>query len=70
MKKLSDAFELIKPLILKPINQDNIPRSIKTKAKLLLNLSEAPQQGNIPIRGGVQEDNLVKKNALMPISLS
>ncbi|CAK1579943.1 unnamed protein product [Parnassius mnemosyne] len=47
------GFELVKPLILERIYQDNVPGSIKTRAKLLLNISEAPQQGNIVIRGGV-----------------
>lgn len=47
------GFELVKPLILDRISQENIPRSLKTKAKLLLNVQEGPQQGNVPIRGGV-----------------
>lgn len=47
------GFELVKPLILERINQENIPKSIKIKAKLLLKLPEAPQQGDVPIRSGV-----------------
>lgn len=46
------GFELVKPLITRRISKENIPRGIKTKARLLLWLPEHSQAQNMPVRGG------------------